>query len=78
MSIEELEYKHFRIPDEAFLSGVQHSLVSVEFAISVLEEILCNNTYTFGNQDIADSIENKIKELQKYLDENRSSNTNSI
>ena len=81
MNIEELESKHAEII-EIGLGNTEEELVeywfnrqkihtklSIYYTISVLDEILSNNTYTFGNQDIADSIENKIEELKQYLNE---------
>jgi len=68
MSIEELEYKHFKIPDETYLSSIKHSLVSVEFAISVLEELDIDNFYHCGHEQI---VKNKIQELKQYLNENK-------
>ena len=73
MDIEELEDRHGNIPLEPLnfdeFHYNKHTKLSVEYTISVLDEILSNNTYTFGNQDIADSIENKIEELKQYLNE---------
>ena len=73
MSIEELEDKHGNIPLEPLnfdeFHYKKHTKLSVEFAISVLEEILSKNTYTFGNQDISDSIENMIQELKQYFND---------
>ena len=73
MTIEELEDKHVKIALEPLnfdeFHYKKHAKLSVEYTISVLDEILSNNTYTFGNQDIADSIENKIEELKQYLNE---------
>ena len=73
MSIEWLEDKHGNIPLEPLnfdeFHYKKHTKLSVEFAISVLEEILSKNTYTFGNQDISDSIENMIQELKQYFND---------
>ena len=73
MDIEELEDKHGKIAFEPLnfdeFHYKKHAKTSVEFAISVLEEVLSNNTYTFGNQDIYDSIEVKIQEIKQYLNE---------
>ena len=73
MSIEELENKHGDILLEPLnldeFRYKKHTKLSVEYAISVLEEVLSNNTYTFGNQDIYDSIEVKIQELKQYFND---------
>lgn len=58
MSIEELEDKHFYISHQHKES---HTKLSIEFAISVLEEII--NPTNFSQ------IMNKIQELEQYLNE---------
>ena len=64
MSIQELEYKHFNIPDQAYQQSIKHTKLSVEFAISVLEEV--NKNYP---ELIHYRINDKIQELKQYLDE---------
>jgi hypothetical protein len=74
MNIQELEDKHFNTRysmlnyDTSF--EVEHTKLSVEFAIGVLEEL--NKTF----KDSGDSnwwyemkVENKIEELKTYLDD---------
>lgn len=72
MSIEELNQKISVIISSDSTGNYKRDAckkLSVEYTISVLEEVLSNNTYTFGNQDIYDSIEVKIEELKQYLNE---------
>ena len=67
MTIEELEDKHRDIEIEYFDSTANsypyNTKLSIEFAISVLEEI--NSKMSFPNQVILD----KIQELKNYLNE---------
>lgn len=76
MSIEELEDKHGNIPlellnfDEFYY--IKHTKLSVEFAISVLEEIdmkLHLNSEAIYSKRQQKFIEDKVKELKQYLDE---------
>ena len=66
MNIRELESKHFNIPEQNCNNTKQHTKLSVEFAISILEGVP-----KFSN--VAQMLlytNNKIQELKKYLDEN--------
>ena len=69
MNIEELEYKHFSIPEQAYKSTEKHTKLSIQFAIEVLEELYFDNEPmekpNIDNKIITD----KIQELKKYLDE---------
>lgn len=77
MNIEELEDRHGNIPleplnfDEFYY--IKHTKLSIEFAISVLKEIDQKNMDILGNSleyySIYPSIEDKIKELEQYLNE---------
>lgn len=58
MTIEELENKHFIIPDEAYMASDKHTKLSIQFAIEVLESF-----------DEHTQINDKIQELKQYLDE---------
>ena len=66
MNIEELEYAHFSIPDQAYKSTEKHTKLSIEFAISVLEsdELLDVRASAYG-----EDIYYKIQELKQYLNE---------
>ena len=68
MTIEELENEHFQISDEFDRCAEQHTKLSIEFAISVLEEF---NPYWVGDVTMVytTEIESKIQELKQYLDE---------
>ena len=65
MNIQELENKHFRIPDKSFCSNILHRDISIQFAIEILEEL----SYSIGTPDCHCEVEiyNKIEELKKYL-----------
>ena len=63
MSIEELESKHFNIPEQAYRSSEKHTKLSVQFTIGVLEEIKYPG-YLFNSD-----INYKIQELKQYLDD---------
>lgn len=66
MNIQELEDKHGDIPleplnfDEFYY--IKHTKLSIEFAISMLEEIKPNISRTM-------KVFNKIQELKQYLNE---------
>ena len=64
MNIQELEHEHFIIPDQAYQQSIKHTKLSVEFAISVLEELHEKNKYKKGSQVLY----YKIQELKQYLD----------
>jgi hypothetical protein len=66
MNIQELEDKHYTIWDFDRIASneVEHTKLSVEFAIEQLENVI-------HNSEVYDSILNKIQELEKYLDENK-------
>ena len=66
MNIEELESEHFNIPDQAYRSSEQHTKISVEYAISVLEEV---NDFHYWQNKNAPTIKDKIEELKQYLNE---------
>ena len=72
MNIEELEDKHGNIPleslnfDEFYYK--LHTKLSIEFAISVLEEFIFNKRHSSTFEFTGDII-NKIKELKQYLNE---------
>lgn len=65
MTIEELEHKHFIIPEQAYKSSKQHTKLSIQFAINVLEEMEYN---ILSDMEIC-KFESKIQELKQYLDE---------
>ena len=65
MTIEELEHKHFIIPEQAYKSSKQHTKLSIQFAIEVLEAHLTYN----GKKNVYDFGWDKIQELKQYLDE---------
>ncbi len=62
MTIEELEDKHFYISHQHRES---HTKLSIQFAISVLEEMEYN---ILSDMEIC-KFESKIQELKQYLDE---------
>ena len=74
MTIEELEDKHLFIEqsdaDNSYDFTRQHRNLSIEFAISVLEEMLIatndlyDDEFDYFHNDI---INNKIQELKNYL-----------
>lgn len=53
MNIEELESKHFNVPELDCINTILHTNISIQFAISVLEEIrsllLIKDVYSFIN-----------------------------
>lgn len=76
MNIQELEDKHGDIPlellnfDEFYY--IKHTKLSVEFAISVLENIdmkLHLNSEAIYSKRQQKFIEDKVKELRQYLNE---------
>ena len=77
MSIEELEDKHGDIPLEPLnfdeFPYKKHAKTSVEFTISVLEEVDNSILHYLGNTfeyfAIHDKFEIKIQELKQYLNE---------
>ena len=76
MSIEELENKHGDIPLEPLnfdeFHYKKHAKTSVEFAISVLENIdmrLHLNSEAVYSKRQQKFIEDKVKELKQYLNE---------
>ena len=74
MNIQELEDKHGNIPLEPLnfdeFYEVEHTKLSVEFAISVLEEFTIQYCEC-GRVDDNVEIESKIQELKQYLDEEK-------
>ena len=72
MNIQELEDKHGNIPLEPLnfdeFYEVEHTKLSVEFAISVLEEFTIQYCEC-GRVDANVEIESKIQELKQYLNE---------
>lgn len=70
MSIEELENKHGDIPLEPLnfdeFHYKKHTKLSVEYAISVLEEV---NDFHYWQNKNAPTIKDKIQELKQYLNE---------
>ena len=68
MNIQELEDKHNDLKWQSYkgeeVTSKEHTKLSVEFAISVLEEV--NKNYP---ELIHYRINDKIKELKQYLDE---------
>ena len=72
MNIQELEDKHFNIPDQAYQQSIKHTKLSVEFAINVLENIdmkLHLNSEAIYSKRQQKFIEDKVKELRQYLNE---------
>jgi len=69
MTIEELDDKHFNIPDQCYRSSEKHTNLSIQFAIEVLEEFTTQYCEC-GMIDDNIAIENKIQKLKKYLDGN--------
>lgn len=77
MNIQELEDKHFNLPNEPLglkeFPYKKHTKLSVEFAIEQLEEIdqtifnILNNNPDFFQ--ISFKIQDKIQELKQYLNE---------
>ena len=73
MNIQDLEDKHNNISDATFLAEIEHTKLSIQFAINILGEMLISVS-TNGNQipskeelKVYDFINNKIEELKKYL-----------
>ena len=70
MNIEELEDKHGDIPLESLnfdeFHYKKHAKTSVEYAISVLEEV---NDFHYWQNKNAPTIKDKIQELKQYLNE---------
>lgn len=68
MNIEELKERHYDTDRVSKTlnkpSGYAHTKLSIEFAISVLEDL---NAETFYDKE--DDFNNKIQELKTYLDE---------
>lgn len=73
MSIEELGNKHFGIWDEIGVGNPQvkqHTKLSIEFAISVLNDIFqdgCGEIYYGSSDDFIEEYKDKIEELKKQL-----------
>lgn len=65
MTIEELEHKHFIIPDEAYMASDKHTKLSIQFTIDVLEESITDTSY----HEVDSFCKSKIQELKQYLDE---------
>ena len=59
MNIEELKDKH-----ELIAFDLNHAKLSIEFAISVLEEVYS------GQEEYSITFNNKIQELKQWLNEN--------
>ena len=79
MNIEELEYSHYINVDKADINNTfqkedleylakEHTKLSIEFAISVLEDDLSKYTY----RELPEAIKDKIQELKTYLNEENS------
>lgn len=69
MTIEELEDNHGEI-HEGFDGYIeQHTNLSIQFAIEVLEECINYNKHHIDNS-CQDNVEDKIQELKQYLDGN--------
>ena len=73
MNIEELESKHYSIFEDRSIGNpnLKHTKLSIEFAISVLEESL-NRIIDVDSDEayyIQNTLEDKIQELKTYLDE---------
>ena len=81
MTIEELEDKHSELIEVGlgnteeelaeyyFNNQTQHKNVSIQFAISVLEEVQKENELSFLDLDLDQYLSKKIQELKQYLDE---------
>lgn len=63
MTIHELIDKHYFVG--SVFTREAHAKISVEFAISVLEEIVSDG----GDLDTVDLTWNKLQKLKQYLDE---------
>lgn len=71
MNIEELEEKHIKL-DKDFYSENTHTRLSIQFAIEVLKSMLIdvNDLYADAfDYFFNDKINNKIQELNQYLNE---------
>lgn len=73
MTIEELEDKHRDIEIFYFNSikseYPEQTKLSIEFTISVLEELNKDNELSFLDKDLDKYLENKIQEFKTYLNE---------
>ena len=73
MTIEELKDKHYMTNNGSDICHLEHTQLSIQFAIEVLDKIFTNG---FGMPDIHSTkedwrreYEDKIQELKQYLDE---------
>ena len=81
MTIEELEDKHLNtintgignteeeLAEYWFSKQKEHTKLSIQFAISVLEEVQKENELIFLDLDLDQYLSKKIQELKQYLDE---------
>ena len=81
MTIEELEDKHSQLIEIGlgnteeelaeywFSRQKEHTKLSIQFAISVLEEVQKENELSFLDLDLDEYLSKKIQELKQYLDE---------
>ena len=63
MTIEELENRHAKISDSTFLAEIKHTTISIEFAISILEDSITDTSY----HEVDSFCRNKIEELKQQL-----------
>jgi hypothetical protein len=63
MTIDELKDRHYTANNGSDVCHLEHTELSIEFAISVLEELLLGEKLHWS------SMNNKIQELKQYLDE---------
>jgi hypothetical protein len=72
MNIEELTNKHWALMTLDYDDNIRfnHTKLSIEFAISVLEELHETISYFGDTWWELQKIEEKIQELKTYLDEN--------
>jgi len=66
MTIKELEDKHFKIGIKKYhfpIPQTEHTKLSIEFAISILEEIINGKNYS----GVMESLRYKVEELKKQL-----------
>lgn len=70
MTIEELKNKHYRIDVESAvedkINPKAHTKLSIEFAISVLQEFE-NDNFSIEYHTIDSIIKDKIQELKQYI-----------
>jgi hypothetical protein len=68
MTIDELESKHFNIPDQCYRGSEKHTKISIEFVISVLEEMKYNGDYPDGSTEYLNlTLKSKIEELKNQI-----------